>query len=101
MVSIKEISRFQDKKYSSHNIAFLPSLAVVSLSQDSKILMEPTVQKGDYVQEGQVIAKNIQQNNNDEKQKYDLPAYIHSPVPGKVLDIYNGINPNGKKFQLF
>lgn len=97
MVSIKEISRFQDKKYSSHNIAFLPSLAVVSLSQDSKILMEPTVQKGDYVQEGQVIAKNIQQNNNDEKQKYDLPAYIHSPVPGKVLDIYNVINPNGKK----
>ena len=92
MVSIKEISRFQDKKYNSHNIAFLPSLAVVSLTQDSKTHMEATVQKGDYVQEGQVIAKNC---INNEKSK--LPAYIHSPVPGKVLDIYNVINPNGKK----
>ena len=92
MVSIKEISRFQDKKYNSHNIAFLPSLAVVSLTQDSKTHMEAIVQKGDYVSEGQVIAKNC---INNEKSK--LPAYIHSPVPGKVLDIYNVINPNGKK----
>ena len=92
MVSIKEISRFQDKKYNSHKIAFLPSLAVVSLTQDSKTHMEAIVQKGDYVSEGQVIAKNC---INNEKSK--LPAYIHSPVPGKVLDIYNVINPNGKK----
>ncbi len=96
MVSIKEISRFQDKKYNSHNIAFLPSLAVVSLTQDSKTLMESIVQKGDYVQEGQVIAKNPVENENSQK-NCKLPAFIHSPVPGKVLDIYNVINPNGKK----
>ena len=58
MVSIKEISKFQDKKYTNHSIAFLPSLAVVSLTQDSKNQMEPTVEKGDYVQEGQIIARN-------------------------------------------
>ena len=96
MVSIKEISRFQDKKYNSHKIAFLPSLAVVSLTQDSKTHMESIVQKGDYVQEGQIIAKNCV-NNENLKEKNNLPAYIHSPVPGKVLDIYNVINPNGKK----
>ena len=28
---IKEISKFQDKKYTTHSIAFLPSLAVISL----------------------------------------------------------------------
>ena len=96
MVSIKEISRFQDKKYNSHSIAFLPSLAVVSLTQDSKTHMESIVQKGDYVEEGQVIAKNSI-NNEIKDEKTNLPAYIHSPVPGKVLDIYNVINPNGKK----
>ena len=96
MVSIKEISRFQDKKYNSHSIAFLPSLAVVSLTQDSKTHMESIVQKGDYVEEGQVIAKNSI-SNEIKYEKTNLPAYIHSPVPGKVLDIYNVINPNGKK----
>ena len=96
MVSIKEISRFQDKKYNSHSIAFLPSLAVVSLTQDSKTHMESIVQKGDYVEEGQVIAKNSI-SNEIKDEKTNLPAYIHSPVPGKVLDIYNVINPNGKK----
>lgn len=96
MVSIKEISRFQDKKYNSHSIAFLPSLAVVSLTQDSKTHMESIVQKGDYVEEGQVIGKNSI-SNEIKDEKTNLPAYIHSPVPGKVLDIYNVINPNGKK----
>ncbi len=97
MISVKEISKIQDKKYTTHSIAFLPSLAVVSLTQDSKTLMETTVQKGDYVQEGQIIAKNIVQNNSENKKNYSYPAFIHSPVPGKVLDIYNVINPNGKK----
>ena len=96
MISVKEISKIQDKKNTTHSIAFLPSLAVVSLTQDSKILMESTVQKGDYVQEGQVIARNCVQNNSTKNKKYQ-PAFIHSPVPGKVLDIYNVINPNGKK----
>ena len=96
MISIKEISKIQDKKYTTHSIAFLPSLAVISLSQDSKTLMEATVQKGDYVQEGQIIARNCIKNITDKK-SCTYPAYIHSPVPGKVLDIYNVINPNGKK----
>lgn len=96
MISIKEISKIQDKKYTTHSIAFLPSLAVISLSQDSKTLMEATVQKGDYVQEGQIIARNCIKNITDKKY-CTYPAYIHSPVPGKVLDIYNVINPNGKK----
>lgn len=97
MVSIKEIAKFQDKKYTTHSIAFLPSLAVVSLTQDSKNLMEATVQKGDYVQEGQIIAKNCIKDKSSNKTNCKTPAYIHSPVPGKVLDIYNVINPNGKK----
>ena len=95
MVSIKEISKFQDKKYTNHSIAFFPSLAVVSLTQDSKNQMEPTVEKGDYVQEGQIIARNCL--NLSDKENCKFPAFIHSPVPGKVLDIYNVINPNGKK----
>ena len=80
MISVKEISKIQDKKNTTHSIAFLPSLAVVSLTQDSKILMESTVQKGDYVQEGQVIARNCVQNNSTKNKKYQSELN-NSPVP--------------------
>lgn len=87
MISVQDLSRVENRQYDSFEIAFLPSIAVVSLIQDGYTEISPIVAKNDLVKEGEIIATN----------KNKLDACIHSPVPGKVLDIYHVTMPNGKK----
>ena len=46
---------------------------------------------------GRLMDVRLEDLNLSDKENCKFPAFIHSPVPGKVLDIYNVINPNGKK----
>lgn len=69
--------------------AFLPHVVIVPLSQDDDCICNSLVKAGDVVKEGQVIAKSIDKNNNE--------SLIHSPIPGKVIDIVACIAPNGRQ----
>ncbi|MGP1586890.1 MAG: 4Fe-4S dicluster domain-containing protein [Treponemataceae bacterium] len=91
-IPVKYLNRFEHKKFDSFKIAYFPSLAVVSLSQDGKTLMESLVKPGDIVSEGQIIAKK----NSCKKENKKYPASVNSPVPGIVKEISFFNQPNGK-----
>lgn len=66
--------------------AFLPSTAIIPLSQDSGLPARPIVAQGEKVAEGQLLARATNQNS----------AHVHSSIPG-ILHSWREIAlPNGK-----
>lgn len=73
--------------YDFYTNAFLPNVATVPLSQETNCSCKCLVSKGDFVKEGDVIARPASENG--------YKAVIHSPIPGKVIDIVSTLCPNG------
>ena len=73
MIAVENIVQYKQKLIETVDSAFLPQKAIISLLQNG-LYCKPEVSVGDYVYEGQIIAKNIMQN-----------AYIHASIPGKVV----------------
>ena len=75
-------------------IGFLPKKVVIPFEQESNFKCTNVVSKGESVREGQVIAEVS-------RDVYGVKSFgtskIHSPIPGKVLDIKNCSFPNGKQ----
>lgn len=87
MISYPVVRSLQEYKFTQN--AFLPHIVTVPLCQDDySSSCKSLVISGDEVLEGQVIAKTNGIKNTE--------SYIHSPIPGKVLDIVPCISPNGK-----
>lgn len=85
MIAVANLVQYEQKTIETIESAFLPHTAVISLLQDG-VYCEPEVSIGENVQEGQIIAKNLKYN-----------AYIHSSIPGKILEFKKYIMPNGRK----
>lgn len=77
------------KNYSLSQNAFLPKIVTIPLSQEYNLTYIPTVKIGDTVKEGEIIAKSTSE--------YGETTYIHSSIPGKVIDIEPCCSPNGKQ----
>lgn len=75
------------KEYHYFGTAFMPGVAVVPLSQEKNCTCKCMVNPGDTVNEGDIIARP----SSNEGYK----AVIHSPIPGKVIDIVSATCPNG------
>jgi len=90
MVSIRDFSKFGKQQYQTYKIAYLPSMAVLSMCQDGFSSMRTLVKKGEQIEEGQIVASECDNSDN----KY--PACIHSPIPGVIKDIQEISMPNGK-----
>lgn len=73
------------KDYNFSENAFLPRYVTVPLSQEYDRTFKVQVKPGDEVDEGQVIAVS------------EEGTQIHSPVPGKVVEIVPCVCPNGKQ----
>lgn len=84
MVSASNFKSVDDGKFTLSLNAFLPSHAVVPLEGNGKGTNEVLIKEGDFVKEGQVIAKTPD-------------IYIHAPVSGTVKKIAGGMFSNGKK----
>ena len=76
------------KKYKFSENAFLPKIVTVHLKQEKKCNFLCLVKAGDIVKEGDIIAIPDRENENFAK--------IHSPIPGKVIDIVKTLTPNGQ-----
>lgn len=61
--------------------AFIPSMAVIPLSRDSRENAAPIISAGDHVREGQLIARG--------------PVPVHAPIPGVVSAFRKVPLPNG------
>lgn len=75
------------KNYSNSQNAFLPNEVVIPLLQEHSVIHEPTVKIGDTVKEGDIIAVSTS------KEK----TYIHSSIPGEVIDIVPCYCPNSNQ----
>ncbi len=86
MIKVNELLKTEQDHIESITSAFVPPLAIVSLSQDSNTTLTPAVSIGETVYEGQIIAKDGAKN-----------ACIHSPIPGTVTEFFHASMPNGKR----
>lgn len=77
------------KNYINTQNAFLSKELLIPLVQEYGITYTSLVKSGDIVKEGEIIAKA---GNNPEE-----CTYIHSPLPGKVIDILPAYCPDGKQ----
>ncbi len=77
---------FPKYSYKKTNLAYLPSKAYISLSQDGTSTCKPFVSVGDSVHEGQLIATCRKSGSS-----------IHSPIPGVVQSFEEMPMPNGTK----
>lgn len=84
MVSAYNFSSADEGKFSLAANAFLPSHAIVPLESEEKKSSEILINEGDFVKEGQVIAKT-------------RDFYIHAPISGNVEKIADGFFSSGKK----
>lgn len=69
--------------------AFLPHYALVPLSFQTQMNSLPLVTAGDFVHEGQLIARA----------ENSASVHVHSPVPGVVSRIIDAQLPNGHSFR--
>ena len=90
MTSFPYTKTSEKKKYKVSENAFFPRFVTVPVVQEEGVMCKPVVQIGNIVQEGQVIA--VPQGIHDCK--------IHSPVPGKVVDIFTGVSASGRPEQM-
>lgn len=84
MVSAYNFKSEDEGKFSSLANAFLPSHSIVPLEDEGKGFSEILIAQGDFVKEGQTIAKSKN-------------IYVHSPVSGVVEEISDGLFSNGEK----
>lgn len=77
------------KDYSFSQRAFLPKEILIPLTQEFETNYTSLVQAGDFVKEGAVIASCTNSNNET--------IYLHSPLPGKVVEVGECSSPDGKK----
>lgn len=77
------------KNYKYTQNAFLPKELDISLSQESDLKYRSVVKTGDKVKEGDIIARVTDSS--------DVTSYIHSSVPGTVMDIAPCFSPDGKQ----
>ena len=73
------------KNYKISQNSFISKEFIIPLEQEYATDYKNIVEKGDIVKEGQVIA--VSTVNSKSKKTSDESTFIHSPVPGKVLDI--------------
>lgn len=67
------------KNYKFSENSFLPKNVTVMLRSEKNVTYQCLVRPGDLVEEGEVIARPADEN--------PAKALIHSPLPGKVIDI--------------
>lgn len=84
-MSINQNVNINIKDYNYSQTAFLPHYVTVPMSQEYERNCKVIVEPGEMVEEGQIIATSEKGTN------------IHSPVPGKVLDIIPCLSPNGRQ----
>lgn len=77
------------KNYKYSQNAFLSKEVVISLAQESNVAYKAIVKNGDKVKEGDVIARTSDSMENT--------SYIHSSMPGTVLDVLPTYSANGKQ----
>jgi len=75
------------KNYSDSQNAFLSKEVIIPLSQEYGVTYEPVVKPGDIVKEGDLIATS----------KAKDVTYLHSSIPGKIIEIVPCYCPNGKQ----
>lgn len=75
------------KSYKFTENAFLPNIVTIPLSQEKNCVCRCLVKPGDYVSEGDIIARPAAVQG--------YKGVIHSPIPGKVVDIISTTCPNG------
>ena len=75
------------KSYKYTENGFLPKIVTIPLIQEKNCVCRCLVQPGDYVSEGDIIARPAAIEG--------YKAVIHSPIPGKVIDIISTTCPNG------
>ena len=83
------------KNYKTSQNSFISKEFLVPLEQENQINYKNIVQKDDIVKEGQVIA--VSTNSSKSRKFSEDLTFIHSPVPGKVLDIIPVYTSSGKQ----
>ena len=83
------------KNYKVSQNSFISKEFIIPLEQEYATDYKNIVQKDDIVQEGQIIA--ISTDNSKSKRTSDESTFIHSPVPGKVMDILPVYTSSGKQ----
>ena len=83
------------KNYKISQNSFISKEFLVPLEQENQINYKNIVQKDDIVKEGQVIA--VSTNSSKSRKFSEDLTFIHSPVPGKVLDIIPVYTSSGKQ----
>ena len=83
------------KNYKTSQNSFISKEFLVPLEQENQINYTNIVQKDDIVKEGQVIA--VSTNSSKSRKFSEDLTFIHSPVPGKVLDIIPVYTSSGKQ----
>ena len=83
------------KNYKISQNSFISKEFIIPLEQEYATDYKNIVEKGDVVKEGQVIA--VSTVNSKSKKTSDESTFIHSPVPGKVLDILPVYTSSGKQ----
>ena len=83
------------KNYKTSQNSFISKEFLVPLEQENQINYKNIVQKDDIVKEGQIIA--VSTNSSKSRKFSEDLTFIHSPVPGKVLDIIPVYTSSGKQ----
>ena len=83
------------KNYKVSQNSFISKEFIIPLEQEYATDYKNIVQKDDIVKEGQIIA--ISTGNSKSKRTSDESTFIHSPVPGKVMDILPVYTSSGKQ----
>lgn len=84
MVSASNFISIDKGTFSMPVSGFLPKNAIIPLETFDKEIPEILIKKGDFVKEGQVIAKS-------------RTISLHATIPGKVENIFQGQLNNGKQ----
>ena len=83
MSSINNFVQSEKSLFENSVRSFLPQCVYIPLNQDKKVVYKSSVNVGDVVSEGQILAvpeeESFFNSTND--------AYLHSPFPGKVVEI--------------
>lgn len=83
------------KNYKISQNSFISKEFIIPLEQEYATDYKNIVEKGDIVKEGQVIA--VSTVNSKSKKTSDESTFIHSPIPGKVMDILPVYTSSGKQ----
>lgn len=85
MLHVNDLLREECEHFTQTQNAFLPSQALVCLSQDGQNELHQKVYVNETVEEGQVLAEDT-----------NFGANIHSPIPGVITKISEKKMPDGK-----